>query len=235
MGRGARIGAAVMVAVVALATAPGVALAQTPAGTIESLAGVWEGTAQTPQGDAALKAVFAVADGKLGGTIESSMGPIGISSSSLVDGKLTIGIEYEGSAGTLSGTVRGSSIEGVWEVAGASGTFVLRRPAAGGLDAAADGVSGAWEGEAVVAGQVAPFVLTLRMTGETLTGEISSPAGATPLTSATWKDGTLRVAFPYAAGEPIAMSGELKDGKLAGVVDYNGGEASGTFTAARKL
>jgi len=234
MGRGVRVGSVMAVVVVLAAAVPGLSLAQAPPVTLESLAGPWEGTAQTPEGEAALKAVFAVADGKLGGTIESSMGPIGISSSSLADGKLTIGIEYQGSAGTLSGTVRDSSIDGVWEVAGASGTFVLRRPGGGGGAAAAGTVSGAWEGEASVAGQVTPFVLTLRVTGETVTGEISSAAGATPLTSGSWKDGTLRVAFPYAAGEPVALSGELKEGKLSGVVDYNGGEASGTFTAARK-
>ncbi len=234
MGRSVRVGAVVAVVLGLAAAAPAVGLAQAPVVTVESLAGPWEGTAQTPEGEAALKAVFAVADGKLGGTIESSMGPIGISSSSFADGKLTIGIEYQGSAGTLSGTVEGSSIDGVWEVAGASGTFVLRRPGGGGGDAAADAVSGVWEGEASVAGQVAPFVLTLRVAGETVTGEISSAAGATPLTSGSWKDGTLRVAFPYAAGEPIAMSGGVKDGKLSGVVDYNGGEASGTFSAARK-
>jgi len=234
MGCGVRVGLVMAVVVVLAAAVPGLSLAQAPPVTLESLAGPWEGTAQTPEGEAALKAVFAVADGKLGGTIESSMGPIGISSSSLADGKLTIGIEYQGSAGTLSGTVRDSSIDGVWEVAGASGTFVLRRPGGGGGAAAAGTVSGAWEGEASVAGQVTPFVLTLRVTGETVTGEISSAAGATPLTSGSWKDGTLRVAFPYAAGEPVALSGELKEGKLSGVVDYNGGEASGTFTAARK-
>ena len=234
MGRGALLGAVIAMVVTLAAAVPGVSLAQAQAVTLDSLAGAWEGTAQTPEGEAALKALFVVAEGKLAGTIESSMGPIGISSSSFADGKLTIGIEYQGSAGTLSGAVRDSRIEGVWEVAGGSGTFVLTRPVAGGLDASADAVSGAWEGEASVAGQVTPFALTLRVTGETVTGEISSAAGVTPLTSGSWKDGTLRLAFPYAAGEPVTMSGALKEDKLSGVVDYNGGEASGTFSAARK-
>jgi hypothetical protein len=30
------------------------------------------------------------------------------------------------------------------------------------------------------------------------------------------------------------MTGELKDGKLAGTIDYNKGEATGSWTAVRK-
>ncbi len=61
-----------------------------------------------------------------------------------------------------------------------------------------------------------------------------SATGKVPLTSGSWKDGALQLAFPYTGGEPVVMGATIQDGKLVGVVDYNRGEASGTWTAAKK-
>ena len=205
--------------------------------TAESIVGSWEGTAKTPDGQVTLKATFTLTDGKLGGTVESSLGPVAIQSASLVDGKLTVAIEFQGSAGTLGGTVQGSRIEGTWEVSGSNGTFVLARPGAGASSApvaSGDPITGAWEGDVNIAGQIMPFSMALRLNGDTVAGEMTSSAGAVPLASAAWKDGTLLLTFPYTSGEPVSMAGQLQDGKLSGIVDYNRGEATGTFTAARK-
>jgi hypothetical protein len=206
-------------------------------GAAASVVGPWEGTAQTPNGPVNLKATFTLTDGKLGGTVESSLGPIAVQSASYADGKLTVGIEYEGSAGTLTGIVQGPRIEGTWQVAGSSGTFVLARPGTGASAApvaAGDPITGAWEGEVNIAGQIMPFSMALRLNGDTVGGEMTSSAGAVPLASGAWKDGTLLLTFPYTSGEPVSMAGQLQDGKLSGIVDYNRGEATGTFTAARK-
>ncbi|HOG29669.1 MAG TPA: hypothetical protein PLN93_13910 [Vicinamibacterales bacterium] len=220
--------AASLVLAAASAAADGIQ-AQPPA-ALESLAGTWEGAAQTPDGEAVLKAVFTVVDGKLSGVIESSLGPIAVGTAMLADAKLTIAFEYQGSPGTLTGTVQGSRIEGVWAVMDASGTFALSRRD----ERASDPISGDWEGEASVAGEVMPFSMSLRVSGEIVTGEISSAAGAVPITSGSWRDGVLALAFPYLAGEPVTMSGALKDGRLSGTVDYNRSEAVGTFSAVRK-
>jgi hypothetical protein len=101
-------------------------------------------------------------------------------------------------------------------------------------DASADVLSGTWAGEAQVQGQPMPITLYLRLAGDTVTGEIESPMGRVAFTSASWKDGTLTLAFPYSGGEPVTMVGKLLDGKLAGMFDYNGGELQGTWSAARK-
>jgi hypothetical protein len=58
--------------------------------------------------------------------------------------------------------------------------------------------------------------------------------GRVPLTSGSWKDGTLAIAFPYAGGEPVSMGAKLQDGKLIGVFDYNAGEIQGTWSASKK-
>ena len=202
--------------------------------TLESYAGAWEGSAQTPNGDVSLRAAFKVQDGKLGGLIESSMGPIPVVSSAFADGKLTITFEMQGGAGVLGCILKGDRIEGVWEVGGNSGPFSLARPGQASAVPAGDPISGTWAGQVEIAGQVMPFSMDLRVSGETVTGEMISAVGKVPLASGTWKDGALQLGFPYTGGEPVAMGAKLQDGKLVGVVDYNRSEATGTWTASRK-
>jgi hypothetical protein len=216
------------------------ASAQAPAAPkLESLAGVWEGAAQTPNGDLALRAELAFVDGKLGGAIESSMGRILITGASFTDDKLTLSIDFQGGPGSLVGKVQGSRIDGVWEVSGQTGGFWLARPgpagaAASAVTSAGDPISGEWTGEVMIGGQAMPFSMVLRLSGDTVTGEVTSTAGKVPLSSGGWKDGTLLLAFPYVSGEPVSMGAQLQEGKLAGVIDYNRGEATGTWSASRK-
>jgi len=223
---------------VAVAALPG--SAQAPAAPkLESLAGVWEGSAQTPNGDLSLRGELTFVDGKLGGAIESSMGRIQITGASFTDDKLTMSIEFQGAPGALGGKVQGSRIEGVWEVSGQTGPFWLARPgsagaAASGVAQGGDPISGEWVGEVMIGGEAMPFSMVLRLSGETVTGEITASMGKTPLASGGWKDGTLLLAFPYVGGEPVSMGAQLQDGKLAGVVDYNRGEATGTWSASKK-
>ena len=234
MVRTMRVTIVAVMALVALAR-PGVAAAR-PAQpvTLESFAGAWEGAAQTPDGDVSLRSDFKVVDGKLTGSIESSMGPIPVAAAALTGDKLMLTIELQGSQGTLACALKGSRIEGVWELGGNGGTFWLARPGAAGGGIAGDPISGTWAGEVDIAGGTMPFSMDLRLSGETVSGEMISAAGKVPLTSGSWKDGALQIAFPYTAGEPVSMAAKIQEGKLAGVVDYNKGEATGTWTAVRK-
>ena len=229
-----RVVAVVTAAVLAGAAFPGVSAAQAAQPvTLESFAGAWEGAAQTPNGEVALRSAFKVEGGKLVGTIESSMGPIPVTASALEGDKLLLTIDFQGASGTLACKVQGNRMDGVWAIGENTGSFWLARGGSAGA-AAGDSVVGTWAGEVEIAGQVMPFSLVLRATGEALAGEVTSAAGAVPLGSASWKDGTLQLAFPYTAGEPVTMTAQLKDGKLFGAVDYNKGEAVGTWTASRK-
>jgi hypothetical protein len=204
--------------------------------TLESYAGVWEGSAQTGNGEVSLRATLTIQDGKLGGGIESSLGTIPVVASAFADGKLTMTIDFQGNPGTLGCTLHGDRIEGVWEVVGDSGPFWLARPGAGsgGSAGASDPITGTWAGEVDIAGQLMPFSMELRLSGEAVTGDMISAAGRVPLQSGSWKDGALQLGFPYTAGEPVTMGAKLQDGKLVGVVDYNRSEATGTWSASRK-
>jgi hypothetical protein len=55
-----------------------------------------------------------------------------------------------------------------------------------------------------------------------------------PLGTATWKGGTLELAFTYVGGQPVSTAARLVSGKLVGTIDFNKGEAAGTWTAARQ-
>ena len=229
-------GAAAAVMVVAALALSASAQAVQPV-TLESFSGAWEGVAQTPNGDVPLRAAFKVQDGKLGGTIESSVGLITIVTSTFAGDKLTLAVDLQGGAATLGCKLQGNRIEGIWEVGSDTGSFWLARPGAAearNAGAAGDPISGTWAGEVDIAGQLMPFSMALRVSGATVEGEMISAAGKVPLTSASWKDGALQLGFPYTGGEPVTMGAKLQDGKLVGVVDYNRGEATGTWTASRK-
>ena len=229
--RAAAVVAALMTAVALPGSAP--ALAAQPV-TLQAFSGTWEGAAQTPNGEVALRAAFNVQDGKLGGTIDSSMGLISIVTSAVADDKLTLTIDIQGNAATLNCKLVNGRIDGVWEVGSDTGPFYLARPGAGTTGNSAEAINGTWAGEVDIAGQLMPFSMELRVSGDTVAGEMISGAGKVPLTSGSWKDGALQLGFPYTGGEPVTMGAKLQDGKLVGVVDYNRGEATGTWTASRK-
>ena len=230
-----RVAMAATVMVLAAVGLPAVAAARpVQPVTLESFTGAWEGSAQTPNGEVALRSDFKVVDGKLTGKIESAMGPIPVTAAALTGDKLVLTIDFQGTPGTLNCALTGSGIEGVWEVGSNSGPFRLARPGVVGGGIAGDPISGTWAGEVDIAGQIMPFSMDLRLSGETVSGEMISAAGKVPLTSGTWKDGAIQLGFPYTAGEPVSMGAKIQEGKLVGVVDYNKGEATGTWTAARK-
>ena len=204
--------------------------------TLTALAGTWDGGASTSNGDMPIQMVLTAQDGKLSGAIESQMGTIPITGASLAGDVLTLGIDLQGSPGTITGKVAGDKFEGSWSIGAESGAFGVARARGAGAaaPASADPLSGDWDGTVEVGGQTMPFTLTLKLSGDTVTGEISSEAGKVPLTAGAWKDGTLLIAFPYSAGEPVSMVGAIQDGKLGGALDYNKGELQGTWTATKK-
>lgn len=234
MTRRFRAAAAVAALVMAVAL-PGSSAAQAAQPvTLQAFSGAWEGVAQTPNGEVPLRAAFKVQDGKVGGTIDSSMGIISIVTSAFADDKLTLTIDVQGTAATLNCKLVGGRIDGVWEVGSDTGPFSLARPGVGSAGGAVVTITGSWVGEVDIAGQLMPFSMELRVSGDTVAGEMISGAGKVPLTSGSWKDGALQLGFPYTGGEPVTMGARIQDGKLVGVVDYNRGEATGTWTASKK-
>ncbi len=233
---------------VAQRPAPAPAAQAAPAGnvTMASLAGTWDGVAETPNGNMTVHMVLAYQDGKMTGSMDTQMGTLAITGATLTGDVFELGFDLQGAPGGLSGKVVGDKYAGSWSVGAETGPFAVARvPAAGAIPAApapagapavavGDPISGEWNGEANVGGQVMPFTLTVKLSGGTVTGEIESAMGKVPLTSGAWKDGSLLITFTYTDGAAVAMSGQIADGKLTGSLDHNKGETQGTWTAVKK-
>ena len=98
--------------------------------------------------------------------------------------------------------------------------------------AAAFNLNGQWDAVADANGQPFPFVLTLKVDGETVTGGSSSQLGEATVKNGTWKDGKLSFELEGSSGT-IVMSGTVVDGKLSGEFDYTG-QLQGKWVAVKK-
>lgn len=206
----------------------------------ETLVGRYEGTAVGPDGAAmALFVELKYTDGRFSGYVDAQAAQVSVLGGSLEGDLLTLTIDAGGMAGVMRGKVVDRRIDGTWTLGDMAGSFAIEKVGTSGdtvtaSSTASDEISGAWLGEADVQGQAMPFMLTLKLDGETVSGDIESAMGKVPLTGGQWKDGTLTLTFPYVGGEPVSMGAQLKDGKLQGVVDYNTGELQGTWVASKK-
>ncbi len=201
----------------------------------EAVAGSYEGTAVGPDGSPlSLRVDLKYADGRFTGLVDAQAAQLSIVGGALDGDTLTLTIDSGGMAGVMSGKVAGDRIEGTWTLGEMSGTFAVGRQGGAPSVAADDPISGVWAGEVDVQGQAMPFTLTLKLSGDAITGDIESAMGKVPLSGGNWKDGTLTITFPYVGGEPVSMGAQLKDGRLVGIVDYNTGELQGTWAASRR-
>jgi hypothetical protein len=93
-------------------------------------------------------------------------------------------------------------------------------------------LDGEWEAVADANGQPFPFVLTLKLDGETVSGSSSSQLGDAAIKSGSWKDGKLAFQLEGQNGV-VTMSGTVVDGKLSGEFDF-AGQLSGRWVAVKK-
>lgn len=100
--------------------------------------------------------------------------------------------------------------------------------------AAADPISGSWEGTTLMGSQEMAFFMNIRLDKESVSGEIGNYEGSIGVTG-TWVEGKLTLNFSYVNGEPVIMTATLKDGQLAGNLDMNAGQVLTTWTAKKKV
>ena len=113
--------------------------------------------------------------------------------------------------------------------AAAPATPAAATPAA---PATAVNLNGQWDAVADANGQPFPFLLTLKIEGETVSGSSSSQLGEATVKNGTWKDGRLSFQLEGSSGT-ITMSGTVIEGKLSGEFDYSG-QLQGKWVAVRK-
>ena len=209
-----------------------VALAQ------DTVAGKYEGTVKTPDERVSLE--LKSEGGKISGRLQNGEKSLDSSEGSLEAGTLSLTF---GKDSSLTAKVDGDKIVGEWRsgaqkraielkkmsVANAPGSTATTPATA---TAAATDLSGQWEAVADANGQPFPFLLTLKIEGEKVTGSSSSQLGEAPITAGSWKDGKLVFSLENQNGT-INMSASVIEGKLSGEFDY-AGQLQGKWVAVRK-
>jgi hypothetical protein len=109
---------------------------------------------------------------------------------------------------------------------------VTAAAAATAAPAGAVNLNGQWEAVADANGQPFPFLLTLKIDGESVSGGSSSQLGEAQLKNGAWKNGQLSFQLEGSSGT-ISMSATVIDGKLSGEFDYSG-QLQGKWVAVKK-
>jgi hypothetical protein len=220
-------------ATVAFAQAP--APASAPAPATPDLSGKYEGTVKSPEERVSLE--LKSEGGKISGRLQNGQTTLDSSEGSVKDGNLSLTF---GKDASLSAKVDGDKLVGEWRSGAQTRAIELKRiPAAAATPAAppataapATDLSGQWEAVADANGQPFPFLLTLKIEGEKVTGSSSSQLGESSIKDGSWKDGQLVFSLENQNGV-ISMSATVVEGKLSGEFDY-AGQLQGKWVAVRK-
>ena len=198
----------------------------------DTVSGKYEGTLKTA-GDADEKVSLELKNdgGKVSGRLMKGQTAIDISEGTLAESKLSLKLGAAAKDGTISAVVAGEKITGDLTAGAKKGALELTKVKAGGA-AAAVNLNGEWDGVADAQGQPFPFVLTLKIDGETVTGTSSSQLGESQIKNGTWKDGKLVFELEGQNGV-ISMSATVIEGKLSGDFDF-AGQLQGKWVAQRK-
>ena len=165
---------------------------------------------------------------------------VGQKSYDILQGSVTDGmISLVFKEGKLTGKIDGDTLTGDLMVGSDKKAIELKRvppvPAVPAVPATPDAKfvpNGQWEAVADANGQPFPFLLVLKVEGETVTGNSSSQLGDAPLKDGSWKDGKLSFVIEGSNGN-ISMVATVVDGKLSGEFDY-AGQLQGKWVAVRK-
>jgi hypothetical protein len=213
-----------------------VALAQgTP-----NVAGTYEGTVKMPNGQEGKVSLELKSEGgKITGRAIHGPKTVEITDAKLENGTLTLHfdkdhmyvakVDGDKLVGEISDGPQKIAVElkKVTPAAAAPAT-----PAAATAAPAAVNLNGQWDAVADANGQPFPFLLTLKIEGEKVTGNSSSQLGESVVKDGTWKDGKLVFSLEGQNGV-ISMSATVIEGKLSGEFDY-AGQLQGRWVAVKK-
>jgi hypothetical protein len=95
-----------------------------------------------------------------------------------------------------------------------------------------DAISGDWDALFKIAGSSANVVLSLKLDGDKVAGNVASQHTGPGTLKGSYADDKLSFTMDFAAHESIAVTGALKDGKLSGEFATEG--MKGTWEAKKK-
>jgi len=203
-----------------------------------NVTGTYEGMVKIPNGPEQKLSLELKSEGtKVTGHAKHGDKTIAITDGKFENGTLTL--VFDSKDHTFVGKVDGDTIKGEAGDGAQKIPLELKKvtpaaeatPAAAAAPAGALNLSGQWDAVADANGQPFPFLLTLKVEGETVTGSSSSQLGEAAV-KGTWKDGKL-VFQAEGQNGTISMSATVIEGKLSGEYDY-AGQLQGKWVAVRK-
>jgi len=203
-----------------------------------NVTGTYEGMVKIPNGPEQKLSLELKSEGtKVTGHAKHGDKTIAITDGKFENGTLTL--VFDSKDHTFVGKVDGDKITGEAGDGAQKIPLELKKvtsaaeatPAAAAAPAGALNLSGQWDAVADANGQPFPFLLTLKVDGETVTGSSSSSLGEAAV-KGTWKDGKL-VFQAEGQNGTINMSATVIEGKLSGEYDY-AGQLQGKWVAVRK-
>jgi len=203
-----------------------------------NVTGTYEGMVKIPNGPEQKLSLELKSEGtKVTGHAKHGDKTIAITDGKFENGTLTL--VFDSKDHTFVGKVDGDTIKGEAGDGAQKIPLELKKvtpaaeatPAVAAAPAGAMNLSGQWDAVADANGQPFPFLLTLKVDGETVTGSSSSQLGEAAV-KGTWKDGKL-VFQAEGQNGTINMSATVIEGKLSGEYDY-AGQLQGKWVAVRK-
>lgn len=215
-----------------------VAVAQTAPANIS---GTYEGMVKRPGATAQEKVSLELKSdaGKITGRATHGTMAVDVTDGKLENGTLTLNFGKDASfVGKVDGDkLVGDVVHGTEKVpvtlkkVTAAGVTLESAPSVAAGRGAVD-LNGQWEAVADANGQPFPFLLTLKIDGEKVSGNSSSQLGEATVKEGTWKDGKLVFSLEGSNGT-IALSATVVEGKLSGEFDY-AGQLQGKWVAVKK-
>lgn len=203
----------------------------------DPISGKYQGAAKSEAlGEIPLTVEIKNEGGKLSGKIESPQGPLPITAGTYQDGRISLKFDVGGTEGTVTAQFKDGKIVGEWALSGQTGTLELKKvePAAAKASESkpVDPLSGEWDAVAEAQGMTIPFTLKLKLEGDKVSGEASSPQGTLPITNGTWVGEKLSFSLDTPNGA-IKMTATIKENKLVGEYDL-AGQIQGKWEASKK-
>ena len=204
------------------------------------LTGTYEGTVKMPNGqEGKVSLELKSENGKITGRAIHGPKTIEITEAKLEKGTLTIHfdkdhmyvakVDGDKLVGEISDGAQKIPIELKKVTAAAAAPAT---PAAAAAAPAAFNLNGQWDAIADANGQPFPFLLTLKVEGDKVTGSSSSQLGESVVKDGSWKDGKLSFQLEGQNGT-ISLSATVVEGKLSGEFDY-AGQLQGKWVAQKK-
>lgn len=206
------------------------AQAPSPPQTADPWSGNYKGAARMESGEMAVTLEIKSANEKFSGRALAGDKEYVIASGKVDAGKLTIKFGAEPDTATLTVQKVEDKLVGDWVRGAQKGTVELKKFVPEVFTA--EMLNGEWDAVADAQGQAFPFVLTLKVEGEKVTGTSSSQLGNSSISNGSWKDGKLAVVLEGGAGQ-ITLLASMIEGKLSGDYDF-AGQLSGKWVAIKK-